>query len=90
VVVVGDFNRANLKKVKPNFHQHMCATRGERTLDHCYTPLKRGDKAASLPPFGKSDHAAIFLLPEYKLRIVREAVVMRDAVSDVNWDIRFQ
>jgi len=33
--------------------------------NHCYTPFKRGYKAASLPPFGKLDHAAIFLLPEY-------------------------
>jgi len=58
----------------PNFHQHItCATRGEITLDHCYTTFKRGYKAASLPPFGKSDHAAIFLLPEYKQRIVRDA-----------------
>jgi len=30
----------------PNSHQHItCATRGERTLDHCYTPFKRGYKA---------------------------------------------
>jgi len=63
VVVVWDFNKANLKKVMPNFHQHItCATRG----DHCYTPFKRAFKAASLPPFGKSDHTAIFLLLEYK------------------------
>jgi len=79
VVVVGDFNRANLKKVMPTFHQHiMCATRGERTLDHCYMPFKRGYKAAALPPFGKSDHAAIFLLPEYKQRIARKVVLTRD------------
>jgi len=58
----------------PNFHQHItCATRGERTLDHCYTPFKRGYKAASLPLFSN-----IFLLPEYQQRIVREAVVTRD------------
>jgi len=53
-------------------------------------------------PFGKSDHAAIFLLPEYKQRTVREAVVtrevrrwsdqvdddIRDAMSDADWDIQ--
>jgi len=51
VVVAGDFNRANLKKVMPNIHQHItCATRGERTLDHCYTAFKKGSKAA-MPPF---------------------------------------
>jgi len=31
-----------------------------------------------LPPFGKSDHATIFLLPEYKQRILRETVVTRE------------
>jgi len=41
-------------------------------------PFKRGYHATSLPPFGKSDHAAIFLLPEYKQRIAQKAVVMRD------------
>jgi len=61
VVVAGDFNRSDLKKVLPNVHHHItCATRGEITLDHCYTPFKRGYRAASLPPFGKSDHAAIY------------------------------
>jgi len=78
VVVPGDFNRANLKKVMPNFHQHiMCAARGEGTLDHCHMPFKRDYKAVSLP-LSKSDHAAFFLLLEYKQWIVREAVVTRD------------
>jgi len=92
VVVAGEVNKANLKKVMPNFHQHIaCATRGERTLDHCYTPFKRGYKAAPLPAFGKSDHAAIFLLPEYKQRIVGEVVVMREVKrwsDQVDDDIR--
>jgi len=55
VVVAGGFNRANLEKVMPKFHQHITfASRGERTLDHFYTPFKRGYKGASLPLFGKS------------------------------------
>jgi len=44
-------------------------------------PFKRGYKAASLPPLGKSDHATIFLLPEYKQRIAREVGVTRDVQS---------
>ena len=75
---------------------------GEKgTLDQCYTPFKRGYTAASLTPFGKLDHAAIFLLLEYKQRIVREAVMtrevkpwldqidadLRDVMSDVDWDM---
>ncbi len=63
----------------PNFHQHIyCPTRGLNTLDHCYTPLKNAYKAHSLPAFGKSDHAAIFLTPEYIQRIVQEPPVERE------------
>ncbi len=63
-IIAGDFNKANLKNVMPNFHQHIsCPTRGLNTLDHCYTPLKNAYKAHSLLAFGKSDHAAIFLTP---------------------------
>jgi len=46
-------------------------------LDHCYTPFKRGYKAASLSLFDKSDYTIIFLLPDYKQRIVQEVVVKR-------------
>ncbi|KAJ8367455.1 hypothetical protein AAFF_G00317520, partial [Aldrovandia affinis] len=37
-IVVGDFNRANMRKVLPKYHQHInFPTRGEQTLDHCYS-----------------------------------------------------
>jgi len=56
VVVEGDFNRANLKKVMSNFHQHIkCATRGERTLDNCYMPFKRG-LSSPIGQVGPSPH----------------------------------
>ncbi len=98
----GTFNKANLKKVMPNFHQHVsCPTRGPNTLDHCYTQFKNAYKARSLPAFGKSDHAAIFLTLEYKQRIVQEPPVEREvtrwsshseamlqaALDDVDWDM---
>ncbi len=44
----GDFNKANLRQVMPNFYQHVfCPTRGPNTLDHCYnhclkSPLTTG------------------------------------------------
>ncbi len=101
-IIMGDFNKANLRKVMPNFHQHVCCpTRGPNTLDHCYTQFKNAYKACSLPAFGKSDHAAIFLTPEYKQRIVQEPPVEREvtrwssyseamlqvALDDVDWDM---
>ncbi len=101
-IIAGDFNKANLKKVLPNFHQHIsCPTRGLNTLDHCYTPLKNAYKVHSLPAFGKSDHVGIFLTPEYKQRIAREPPVEREvtrwsshseamlqaSLDDVDWDM---
>ncbi len=101
-IIAGDFNKANLKKVLPNFHQHIsCPTRGLNTFDHCYTPLKNAYKVHSLPAFGKSDHVGIFLTPEYKQRIAREPPVEREvtrwsshseamlqaSLDDVDWDM---
>ncbi len=101
-IIAGDFNKANLKKVIPNFHQHIsCPTRGLNTLDHCYTQFKNAYKAHSLPAFGKSDHAAIFLTPDYKQRIVQEPPVEREvtrwsshseatlqaSLDDADWDM---
>ncbi len=101
-IIAGDFNKANLSKVMPNFHQHIsCPTRGQNTLDHCYTQFKNAYKARSLPAFGKSDHDAIFLTPEYKQRIVQKPPVEREvtcwsshseamlqaSLDDVDWDM---
>ncbi len=101
-IIAGDFNKANLRKVMPNFHQHVsCPTRGPNTLDHCYTQFKNAYNARSLLAFGKSDHAAIFLTPEYKQRIVRESPGVREvtrwsshseallqaSLDDVDWDM---
>ncbi len=101
-IIAGDFNKANLRQVMPNFHQHVsCPTRGPNTLDHCYSQFKNAYKACSLPAFGKSDHAAIFLTPEYKQRLAQEPPVKREvtrwsshseamlqaALDDVDWDM---
>ncbi len=99
-IIAGDFNKANLKKVLPNLHQHIsCPTRGPNTLDHCYTPLKNAYRAHSLA-FGKSDHVAIFLTPEYKQRIAHEPLerevtrwsshseaMLQASLDDVDWDM---
>ncbi len=101
-IIAGDFNKANLKKVMPNFNEHVsCPTRGQNTVDHCYTPFKNAYKAHKLTAFSKSDHDAIFLTPEYKQRLVQDPSVEREvtrrsshseamlqaALDDVDWDM---
>ncbi|KAK1802112.1 hypothetical protein P4O66_004453 [Electrophorus voltai] len=93
---------ANLSRAVPTLYQHVIfPTRGNRTLDHCYTPYKDSYKALADQPFGKSDHATIFLLPKYKQRLKWEAPVQRevtcwtdqsgaalqDALDDADWDM---
>ncbi len=74
-IIARDFNKANLKNVLPNFHQHIsCPTRGLNTLDHCYTPLKNAYKAHSLMAFGKSDYAAIFRILRHFISIFNESL----------------
>ncbi len=101
-IIAGDFNKGNLRKVMPNFHQHVfCPTRGPNTLDHCYTLFNNAYKADSLPAFGKSDPRHHFPHTEYKKRFVQEPLVEREvtrwsshseamlqaALDDVDWDM---
>ncbi len=66
-IIAGNFNKANLRQIMPNFYQHVsCPTRGPNTLDYCYSQFKNAYNARSLPAFGKSGNTAIFLAPEYK------------------------
>ena len=101
-VVAGDFNKAYLEKVLPKFHQHItCNTRGDGILDHCYTTFPDAYKPLLRPPFGKSDHSAIQLLPAYKQRLKREPIckkevriwselsdcLLQDCFEDVDWEM---
>ena len=43
-----------------------CAARGDKTLDHLYSTLRKTYKA--LPPFGILDHNANLLIPSYKAK----------------------
>ncbi|KAL6466249.1 hypothetical protein MHYP_G00263820 [Metynnis hypsauchen] len=62
-ILVEDFNRANLKKVLPKYYQHIkFPTRGEQTLDHCYTTVKDSYKPLPRPAFCKADHTSVLLL----------------------------
>ncbi|XP_032872293.1 NACHT, LRR and PYD domains-containing protein 12-like [Amblyraja radiata] len=69
-IILGDFNHCNLKKNIPKLYQFVTfPTRGNKTLDHCYSNIKNAFTAEPIPHFGKSDHLAIRLKPTYTKRL---------------------
>jgi hypothetical protein len=65
-----------LKSVLPIFYQHdKCATREEKILDHLYSSHRDAYKALPRPPFGKSNHNSILLIPAYRQKIKVEVPV---------------
>ena len=65
LIVTGDFNQVNHKKVKHDFHQYIdCTTSGIDTLDHnatCHS--KMATEWNSDLHLGMNDHAAIDTCP---------------------------
>lgn len=57
IVVNGDFKYGSLKGTGSQFYQHVkCPTRGEATLDLCYTKVKESYTYTLLNSLGESDH----------------------------------
>ncbi len=45
-IITGDFNKANFRTIAPKYFQHVTInTRGDRTLDHCYSPFRDAYKS---------------------------------------------
>ncbi len=101
-VITGDFNKANFRTIAPKYFQHVTInTRGDRTLDHCYTSFRDAYKSLPRPPFGKSDHSSVLLLPAYRQKLKREApalrtvqcwsdqsdAILQDCFDHVDWDM---
>ncbi len=101
-IITGDFNKANFRTIAPKYFQHITInTRGDRTLDHCYSPFRDAYKSFPRPPFGKSDHSSVLLLPAYRQKLKREAPALRtiqcwsdqsdatlqDCFDHVDWDM---
>ncbi len=77
-VVTGDYNKANFRTIAPKYFQHITInTRGDRVLDHCYSPFQDAYKSLPCPPFGKSDHSSVLLLSAYWQKLKREAPTLR-------------
>ncbi len=51
-VITGDFNKANFRIIAPKYFQHITInTRGDRVLDHCYSPFRDAYKSPPPPTF---------------------------------------
>ena len=50
---------------------------GKKTLNHLYSTHRDAYKAPPRPPFGKSDHNSILLIPAYKLKLKQGVPVTR-------------
>ena len=64
LIILGDFNRANLSQELPKYRQNMkCSTRDANTLDHCYTALKDSYQSIHCATQLLTDHCMIHLIP---------------------------
>ncbi len=101
-IITGDFNKANFRTIAPKYFQHITInTRGDRILNHCYTSFWDAYKYLPRPPFGKSDHSSVLLLPAYRQKLKRETPTLRtiqcwsdqsdatlqDCFDHVDWDM---
>ena len=59
----------------------MC-NQGKKIIDHLYSTHRDAYKALPRPPFGKSDHNSILLIPAYKQKLKQVVLVTR---SIRNW-----
>ena len=70
MIVLGDFNHVTLKKVLPRYKPHVhIATRLDKTLDQCYSPIPEAYHAVVRAPLGKSDHNSVLLIPKYRQKL---------------------
>ncbi len=77
LIILGDFNKANLSCELPKYRQHVtCPTRDSNILDHCYTIIK--DAYHSVPrALGLSDHCLVHLIPTYRQKLKSSKPVLR-------------
>ncbi len=64
LIILGDFNKANLSRELPKYKQHVtCPTRNSNILDHCNTIIKDAYHSVPRPALGLSDHCLVHLTP---------------------------
>ncbi len=70
LIILGDFNKANLSRELPKYRQHItCPTRDSNILDHCYTAIKDAYHSVPRAALGLSDHGLVHLIPTYRQKL---------------------
>ncbi len=78
IVILSDFNKANLTRKLPKYRQHItCPTRDSNILDHCYTVLKDAYHSVPSAALGLSGHSLVHLLPAYRQKLKSSKPVLR-------------
>ncbi len=92
IIILGDFNKANLTRELPKYRQHItCPTRDSNILDHCYTVLKDVYHYVPCAALGLSDHCLVHLLPAYRQElksakpVVEQSRIYRPASNLLIW-----
>lgn len=76
LIILGDFNKANLSHELPKFRQHVtCPTRGFNILDH--TTIKNAYHSVPCAALGLSDTCLVHLIPTFKQKLRSAKPVIR-------------
>ncbi len=76
LIILGDFNKANLSHELPKYRQHV-PTRDSNILDHCYTTIKDAYHSVPWAALGLSDHCLVHLIPTYRQKLKSAKPVLR-------------
>ena len=72
------FNHCDLKKTLPKYEQCVtCAALSDRTLDLFYSSVHSAYRSEPSPPFDRSDHNLVHLLPSYRPVVQRKPPVTK-------------
>ncbi len=78
LIILGDFNKANLSRELPKYRQHVtCPTRDSNILDHRYTIIKDAYHSVPRAALGLSDHCLVHLIPTYRQKLKSSKPVLR-------------
>ena len=78
LIILGDFNKANLSHELPKYRQHItCPTRDSNILDHCYTTIKNAYHSVPRAALGLSDHCVVHLIPSHRQKLKSAKTVKR-------------